>query len=523
MPAAIRLLLVDDDEDSFVHTRGILRRACGDQYQLDWEATYAGGLRRLREPDYQACLLDYHLGEETGLAFLQRAVDEGCRVPIIMLTGQTNSDLDQSLLQAGAADYLLKGADGATISRSVRYAIERARVERERSQADSQRRLISEALGATLWSVNERLERTSQFGPQLFPPELSAAETPDWLEQHAPLLAAAQRRALRGEHVSTEITLGGRVLHAHLNPLPGPTGAGAGEVGTARGLAGGVVGLALDITDRKQVEAEAERVAEEFRQARRVQEHMLPHEAPRIEGLDIAGVCHPADETGGDLYDYITFVDGSLGLVVADVSHHGFSSALVMSATRRVVRTLAAETTDLAHILTRVNDAVREDVPPGMFVTMFLARVDLRQQLLHYASAGHEAYWFEPGQEPVVLDGGGTILGPFEESYASGVPLPLRPGQLLLINTDGFYEAQGPTGQLGLPPMLGLVTELRAAPAEQLLSALATLVRNHCGSDRPQDDMTAVLLKVGTGPWTTNGSNQATTEATAATARRRSS
>ncbi|MFM9961566.1 MAG: response regulator [Planctomycetaceae bacterium] len=120
-----RILLIDDDEDSFVITRGLLAQRSG-SYDLEWQGSYDAGLQALREGRHDACLLDYRLGARDGLELLGQAVAEGCRVPIIMLTGQDDHVLDLQAMKAGAADYLVKDKMEATrLERSVRYTIER--------------------------------------------------------------------------------------------------------------------------------------------------------------------------------------------------------------------------------------------------------------------------------------------------------------------------------------------------------------------------------------------------------------
>ena len=123
---APRILLIDDDEDSFVITRGLLARTGKSNFELDWVGNFAEGLATLRQARHVACLLDFRLGARTGLELLTQAVAEGCRVPIVMMTGQDDHQTDLLAMKAGAADYLVKDAlDAARLERSIRYAVER--------------------------------------------------------------------------------------------------------------------------------------------------------------------------------------------------------------------------------------------------------------------------------------------------------------------------------------------------------------------------------------------------------------
>src|SRR5215470_10270363 len=122
----LRILLIDDDEDSLVITRGLLARGGGAPFDLEGASTYDAGLAALRRGGHDVCLLDYRLGGRDGLELLRQAVAEGCRSPIIMLTGEGDHGVDVQAMKAGAADYLVKGGfDGPRLERSIRYAVGR--------------------------------------------------------------------------------------------------------------------------------------------------------------------------------------------------------------------------------------------------------------------------------------------------------------------------------------------------------------------------------------------------------------
>lgn len=134
----LRLLLIEDDEDDYLIARHQLRRVLQAGGTLDWEKNADRAIEALCGKGYDVALLDYRLGARTGLDVLREVVSEGCRTPVILLTGQTDRELDLEALEAGATDYLVKGAiDAETLERSIRYALARKRAEdRIRQQAD---------------------------------------------------------------------------------------------------------------------------------------------------------------------------------------------------------------------------------------------------------------------------------------------------------------------------------------------------------------------------------------------------
>ena len=127
----LRVLLVDDDEDDFIITEAFLSEIEGQRYNLTWVSSYEVALETIKRDQHDIYLLDYRLGEYNGLDLLRKVVADGCTAPIILLTGQGDHDVDVEATKAGAMDYLVKGRiDAATLERSIRYAVERNRIER---------------------------------------------------------------------------------------------------------------------------------------------------------------------------------------------------------------------------------------------------------------------------------------------------------------------------------------------------------------------------------------------------------
>lgn len=127
-----KILLIEDDQDDFILTRDLLSEVDSGHYHLDWVQTYNDGLKQIEAAAHDVYLIDYRLGKEDGLQLLRQAVQSGVQAPIIMLTGQTDRDIDLAAMQAGAADYLIKGRiDGQLLDRAIRYAQERSRLLKE--------------------------------------------------------------------------------------------------------------------------------------------------------------------------------------------------------------------------------------------------------------------------------------------------------------------------------------------------------------------------------------------------------
>ena len=133
--SVVRILLIDDDEDDFIITRDLLLEVESRRFKLDWVSSYDDAIGAIEPGLHDLYLIDYRLGANNGLDLLRRAVANGCRIPMILLTGQGDEDIDVAAMESGAMDYLIKGQINSTIlERSIRYALERNRVEQQLAQ-----------------------------------------------------------------------------------------------------------------------------------------------------------------------------------------------------------------------------------------------------------------------------------------------------------------------------------------------------------------------------------------------------
>src|ERR687893_2623190 len=161
---------------------------------------------------------------------------------------------------------------------------------------------------------------------------------------------------------------------------------------------------------------ERERIEQELRVARQIQQELLPETTPALEGWRIATYYGPATEVGSDFYDFLDLKDGRLGLVVGDATGHGMPAALVMATTRGMLRAVVQALESPGEVLARVNEALVADIPPSTFVTCFYAILEPKSGSLSYANAGHDLPYLRHGD------------GDTEELRARGMPLGLMPG-----------------------------------------------------------------------------------------------
>jgi predicted ester cyclase len=244
---------------------------------------------------------------------------------------------------------------------------------------------------------------------------------------------------------------------------------------------------------------ERERIEQELRVARLIQQTLLPKTLPELPGYDVAAYYQPAREVGGDFYDFLDLEDGRMGFVVGDVTDKGVPAALVMATTRTMLRAAAQRLDTPGEVLKRVNDVLVQEIPPNMFVTCLYAILERESGRLVYANAGHDL----PYRRRARRSEGA------EELRARGMPLGLMPGmgyeekeillekgESILFYSDGLVEAHDVHREMfGFPRLQGLVGTHRSG-GSSLVSFLLSELRRFTGEDWEQeDDITLVTLE----------------------------
>jgi serine phosphatase RsbU (regulator of sigma subunit) len=262
-------------------------------------------------------------------------------------------------------------------------------------------------------------------------------------------------------------------------------------------------------SERREMEhqliEERNRAAEErlqftFRIARQIQQKFFPAAAPSCPGFEFGGASHPAEQTGGDYFDYIPLPDGAVGVAVGDVCGHGFGPSLLMATTRAYLRALALTNARVGDILAMANRALAADVDEGRFVTLFMARLDPATRTLVYANAGHPPGYIlaNDGSVRAVLGSTGIPLGVMDEAtYSEASAITLEAGDHVLLLTDGIFEATGKGGSaFGTERAIEVVRAHRGEPAGRIVEALHQAVRDFAGTDDLIDDVTSLVIKV---------------------------
>jgi len=241
----------------------------------------------------------------------------------------------------------------------------------------------------------------------------------------------------------------------------------------------------------KQERSEREKMNREAQEARSIQQALLPRSSPFIPGFAVSGMSIPAGAIGGDWYDFLDLGEGRWGLVLADVSGKGTAAALLMSATRAMLRSLAETSCTPSEVLTKLNRLLVEDFPSGRFVTMVYAVLDSSKNTLTYANAGH--------LPPLLVDGTGARFLETE----MGLPLGIRAGSFsettiplgdkakIVLYSDGITEATNQRDEAYGPARLAAHVLTGGSCPEMLVED----VRAFANGDGLHDDATVIMLR----------------------------
>jgi sigma-B regulation protein RsbU (phosphoserine phosphatase) len=248
---------------------------------------------------------------------------------------------------------------------------------------------------------------------------------------------------------------------------------------------------------------ERERMQQSLDIAMEVQQNLLPNKDPEIEGLDIAGTSIYCEETGGDYYDYLLSPETGqkkICVVVGDVADHGIPSALLMTTARAFLRQRTSRSGELDQVVADVNRQLTRDVEDsGRFMTLFICEIDRSKQVIHWVNAGHDPamIYDREGDRFEELTGNALPLGVSETAAYQKLDKEIIAGQIIMMGTDGIWEAQNPQGEMfGKERFKNIVRENAGQPAKDIIQAVIKEVDRFCHPLEKADDVTLVITKI---------------------------
>ncbi len=334
-----------------------------------------------------------------------------------------------------------------------------------------------------------------------------AAPLEIWINTRPRRLSARRLAVLRGIAYMGYAAVGALLAHAIVKwafatqlaqPVPPPNPLQMVLLLTYSG--GGVfIGFAYTLYDSYIYHLQvSSQLTQELRVARTIQKGLFPREYPQLPGFSLAARCQPANETGGDFYDFVELEDGRLGIVIADVAGKGVPAAVLMADARSILRAEARDGHGPAHVLEWVNRWLYNDTGADSFVTLLYAVLDPRQGRLCLANAGHLLPMLHndgsDGVQEVEIYG--LPLGLTPDATYEEIGLALGSGDTLLLYTDGVVEALSPERELfGFERLTQTLSREGGQEAEALVERVLGVASAFSRGNGQQDDMGVVVLK----------------------------
>ncbi|MCF7669017.1 MAG: SpoIIE family protein phosphatase [Verrucomicrobia bacterium] len=503
----LRVLIVEDSELDARLLVSILRKS---GYAPDFRRveTSEDMKEALNNKKWDVILADYNMPEFSAPEALKIAQEHGSDIPFIIVSGGIGEDTAVAAMKAGAHDYLMKG-NLARLTVAVERELRESAM-RESRRHTQQALIESELHYRSLWETstdavliidhenriqfaNPAVESVFGYKPEeLIGRNISILQSS---EQEKPLEPQRQwfgnqTKSIKGRRVETT------ALKKDGTPIIVEIAFSEMELhGKNR-----TVAFIRDITERRLTEQKLHETQEQFRVAREIQQRLFPQTSPVFPKIDIAGASYPADATGGDYFDYPPMIDGSLGIVIGDVTGHGVGPAMLMAETRAYLRILARNRADVGDILNRANRILAEDIDPERYVTLLFVKIDHRSKSITYANAGHTTGFLldSKGRIKSRLERTGLPLGIQPDAHYNAVELPpLESGDSIILMTDGIEEAISPNNEFfGFEKILEVTRANYHKSAREIVNSLYHAVREFTGNSNQEDDITSVALKM---------------------------
>jgi sigma-B regulation protein RsbU (phosphoserine phosphatase) len=258
-----------------------------------------------------------------------------------------------------------------------------------------------------------------------------------------------------------------------------------------------VAAIRIEHARLSEVEEMERRMKRELDQAAEIQRSFLPNSAPKVAGADLAGYNAPCRTVGGDYFDFFTYPNGRVAMVLGDVSGKGMPASLMMMGLQARVQVLADEPSDLAAVINRLNKITCQNCPSNRFITFFFCVLDPTTGELAYCNAGHNPpVIMRANGTAEYLDGGGPVLGILSIARYSEYRAKLECGDVLAIYSDGVTEASNAKEEeFGDACFTEVLKSNREKSAAEIVAAVNLELTNFTAGSPPADDITLIVAR----------------------------
>jgi phosphoserine phosphatase RsbU/P len=501
----------------------------GDAFSIDHVRKLSEAVERLERGGIDVVMSDLSLPDSQGMETFEKLHGAAPSVPVIVLSGLDDETLAEETVRRGGQDYLVKGrADTHLLVRSIRYALKRVAAERELAE---ERNLLRSVINNLLDSIYVKDVRGVYRLGNLGHMRSIGAKSPEDVVGKTVFDFFPYDAAVRFQADDQNVIRTGKAIVNRQEAVTTPDGPRRWLSTTKVPLRNnegeiiGIVGIGRDITERKRAEEQLAIYNEELREkntqleddldmASEVQQAFLPQQfpsfpkdaAPGESAIEFYARYLPTGAVGGDFFHILPLSSTEAGVFICDVMGHGVRAALVTAIQRALVEELAGLGRQPGEFLTHINQALlsilRRTRTP-MFASAFYLYLNAATGELRYANAGHPKPLHlqrSEGRVDVLASNGsrpGAALGVFEEATYGTFESKAKPGDLILMFTDGIFEVEGPAGDYFDQQRLiaGVVRRL-LAPSEELIDALLAETRDYSVKHQFGDDVCLVGVEL---------------------------
>jgi serine phosphatase RsbU (regulator of sigma subunit) len=260
--------------------------------------------------------------------------------------------------------------------------------------------------------------------------------------------------------------------------------------------------MAAAVKKGQEEAIERERLMRELETAREIQEKLLPHTMPVVSGFEITGTSLPSQQVGGDYFDFLDTGDEQLGIAIADVSGKGIPAALLMANLQASLHAQVFQPGKVAEVAYRINNLLYRSTDAHMFVTFFYGILDRKRSLFTSTNAGHNPpLLFRSDGRIERLGEGGLILGFQPDVSYDQQTVIIRPGEVVVLYTDGITEAGDPASEMvatdlfGVERLVDVIRDNLDNSAREIQTAILEAIAEHTHNAPQYDDITLVIIK----------------------------
>jgi sigma-B regulation protein RsbU (phosphoserine phosphatase) len=255
--------------------------------------------------------------------------------------------------------------------------------------------------------------------------------------------------------------------------------------------------VALENCELYRESVEKQRLEEELAVAKQIQRDLLPRELPSLNNFDFAAFIEPSRQVGGDYYDFIPIGDGKTGVVIADASGKGVPAALFTARMQVMIQSEARFGKKMDDMMCSINNYLADSTSSDHFATCFYGEIDDHGKNFYYCNAGHNyPILVRKNGSIESLKKGGLLLGAFPEARYEMGEISFKPGDMLVLYTDGLSEAMDNHDiEYGEERLIENIVKLRTQPAEIICSMIVKSVKQYASGINDFDDMTIVVIR----------------------------